>query len=251
MQPPSHPLRTRILGIDGCRAGWLVAERHPNTAALTFQILNNDDLRFALHDCAMAFVDMPIGLPETECARPADRALRAVLSRGRRSSVFNPPVRQVLACDAYADANAASRLACGAGLSKQSWFLVPRIRALDQILSGRQDLQAQVLESHPEWLFERLAVAELASKKTAEGFQQRLAWLAKWAPEVVQSVPTLLASVRRSAVLPDDVLDALVLLREAQFAQKNGVFAIPDGSQAGPGCYHAALPSQAVDRAAH
>ena len=228
------------MGIDGCRAGWLVAERHMESAALTLKVVDDDGLRSALQQCALALVDMPIGLSQTAPSRPCDRALRAALSRGRRSSVFNPPVRAVLACDTWDDANATSRLICGAGLSRQSWFLVPKIRVLDQLLSGRQDLQALALESHPEWLFERLSGHALAPKKTPAGQLQRLDLLAGWEPPLQQVVPAFLASVKRSAVQPDDVLDALVLLREAEMAVSEGLQTLPEGQLPGPEHYHAA-----------
>lgn len=228
------------MGIDGCRAGWLIAERHLEPEALTLKVVDDDGLHSALQRCALTLVDMPIGLPETAPSRPCDAALRAALSRGRRSSVFNPPVRAVLACDTWDDANATSRLVCGAGLSKQSWFLVPKIRVLDQLLSGRQDLQALVLESHPEWLFERLSGHALASKKTPAGQLQRLDLLTPWQPQLQQLVPTFLATVKRSAVQPDDVLDALVLLREAEIAFSEGLQTLPEGQVPGPGRYHAA-----------
>jgi predicted RNase H-like nuclease len=228
------------MGIDGCRAGWLVAERHMESAALTLKVVDDDGLRAALQRCALALVDMPIGLPETAPSRPCDTSLRAALSRGRRSSVFNPPVRAVLACGTWDDANATSRVICGAGLSRQSWFLVPKIRVLDQLFSGRQDLQTLVLESHPEWLFERLSGHALAPKKTPVGQLQRLDLLTGWEPPLQQVVPAFLASVKRSAVQPDDVLDALVLLREAEMAVSEGLQTLPEGQLPGPGHYHAA-----------
>ena len=240
MQPPSRPQHTTITGIDGCRAGWLVAERQIDSAALTIQVVHHDELHPVLQRCALALIDMPIGLPETKSSRPCDAALRATLSRNRRSSVFNPPIRAVLGCETWDEANATSRRLCGAGLSRQSWFLVPRIRVLDQLLSGRQDLQTRVLESHPEWLFERLSGIALAPKKTPAGQQQRLDLLITWEPPLREVVPTFLASVKRSAVQPDYVLDALVLLREAELGALQGLQTLPEGQLAGPGHYHAA-----------
>jgi predicted RNase H-like nuclease len=240
MQPPDHPICARILGIDGCRAGWLVAQRQPSSAALAIQVMDQPTLEAALRECTLAFVDMPMGLSDCEPSRPCDRALRRILSKSRRSSVFNPPVRAVLGCETYDDANAASRLSCGAGLSRQSWFLVPRIRALDHMLAGQPTLQTRVLESHPEWLFERLAGHALAPKKTSLGFQQRLILLAAWAADVETIVAAFLSTVRRSAVQPDDVLDALVLLREAEMAMLEGLMTIPEGQSPGPERYHAA-----------
>jgi predicted RNase H-like nuclease len=153
-------------------------------------------------------VDMPMGLADRE-RRRCDMEARRLLGP-RRSSVFPTPVRAVLGCETYAEALAVSRAVCGRGLSKQAWFLVPKIRELDGLV---RDLPAGVLsEVHPELAFAALAGGPLADpKRTAPGRAARLAALAP----VIADLDAL-AARRLPGAAPDDVLDACALAWSAR-----------------------------------
>ena len=200
----------RVAGIDGCRAGWIALTLGPEGAAARIAMAETwSALALEGHD--MLAVDMPIGLADTG-PRACDIAARQRLPRARKSSVFPPPRRAMLACASWAEANALGRAREGTGLSRQAWNLAAKIRELDRALGpGDQD---RVREVHPELVFQRLneaasqsstLPASLPSKKTAAGRAARLALLERAG---IPGLPGLLARVPRSGAQPDDLLDA-------------------------------------------
>ena len=93
---------------------------------------------------------------------------------GARSRVFldlRRPQLRYLPAD-YPGANAWSK-SDGSGLSKQAWFILPKVAEVDSALTP--DDQARVREVHPEVVFHRLAGGRLLpSKKTVQGRSIRL-----------------------------------------------------------------------------
>jgi predicted RNase H-like nuclease len=137
------------VGVDGCRSGWVVATTVRRGGALPHAVRIDVVSGFAeviamTADAQCVAVDMPIGLldlPRTG-GRDCDRAARALLGR-QGSSVFSPPARPALAAREYREAQ---RLQ-GAGLSIQTWNIVPRIRDVDGAMTP--SLQARILEARP------------------------------------------------------------------------------------------------------
>ena len=185
-----------VLGVDGCPGGWvgaLVTGRRVRWLAAR-------SVASMLDGAAVVGIDIMIGLPEAG-RRDADRAARDRLGTAR-SSVFYTPVRPVLAADGYPEANRISRACSGYGLSQQAWQLVPRIRQVDALMSA--DLQARVVEVHPELSFRALDPRVVHSKRTARGLGQRLRCLAGWVDL------GCLGEIPAGARL-DDALDALAV----------------------------------------
>lgn len=126
----------------------------------------------------------------------------------------------MLAFDRYEDANAFGK-ANGAGLSRQCWGIVPKIREADQQMT--RDLQGLVGEGHPELAFTRLCGAPCAyPKRTAEGARERRSALVAAG---LFSIDALLADLRRRhprkrEFADDDFYDAcaLSLTAEARLA---------------------------------
>jgi len=215
-----------VAGVDGCRSGWVVAWADPGLpsqdvasdrggvgAPLRLQVevvASFDPIaeRVRQGRVALVAVDMPMGLAERD-RRRCDLEARRLLGP-RRSSVFPTPVRAVLDCENYQEALSVSRTVCGRGLSKQAWFLVPKIRELDRVV---RDLPPDVVaEVHPELAFAALAGAPMAEpKRTAAGRDARLAALAP----VVTDLEAL-AARRLAGSAPDDVLDACALAWSAR-----------------------------------
>jgi predicted RNase H-like nuclease len=206
----------RVAGVDGCRTGWVVAEvpaggRSPTPATVTVidhfasiveRIDDPDD------PLVLVGVDMPVGLLDAG-RRACDVQARARLGP-RRSSIFPTPVRAALHAPDYATALAASRAADGGrGLSKQAFFLLPKIAEVDAAITPAH--QDRIVECHPESCFASIAGAPLpTTKRTPEGLAARTRLLRS---EIVD-VDGLLARAtterpRRARV--DDVLDALVV----------------------------------------
>ena len=88
----------RAVGADGCRGGWVVADRDGVEVA--------DRLDEVVADATVVVVgvDMPIGLPG-QWGREADRQARQLLGRPGASSVFPTPPRSLLTATTYATAN--------------------------------------------------------------------------------------------------------------------------------------------------
>ena len=159
------------------------------------------------------FIDIPIGLRESEgLARGCDSGARSVLGK-RASSVFSAPLRPVLAAADYPEANALSRQLSGKGLSKQAYNIMPKIREVDTLLLGSARARAALREVHPEVCFWSLAGRQAMShnKKTQSGFDERLAVLTGYLPEARDLITRALLQFPRKLVARDDIVDAFVV----------------------------------------
>jgi predicted RNase H-like nuclease len=179
-----------IAGIDGCKAGWIVATAR---AVVVVPKLHLD--RFTI-----AGIDMPIGLLDGP-PRVCDIAARKYLERAG-SSVFPAPPRIALDCINYHEALAVSRAATGRGISKQTFNIMAKVAELDHLIdeSNRQS----VIEVHPECSFKTMNCdKKLLSKKSLEGQIARHRLLSAHF-----DMPT---SPPRGAAI-DDMLDAYAVL---------------------------------------
>lgn len=201
-----------VLGVDGCRAGWVGAL----VEAGRVRWLSGDGIGGLLAvEAAAIGIDIPIGLPD-DGPRECDLLARRLLSP-RGATVFPAPVRTVLGAETYADACARSRSARrdGAAISLQTWHLLPKIAAVDAAMTP--ELEDRVAEVHPEVSFTRLAGAPLPPKRRAEGRGPRLAALTSWLSDPAGAIAARPAGARL-----DDALDALAASwSAARFA--NGV----------------------------
>ncbi len=177
----SAPLR--LLGVDGCRAGWVVAESDPALSALTFEIVPTFAALLARlgGGPAVVGVDIPIGLPgglrsgsagagrgvALPTRRRADGAARTFLGPRRAASVFSAPCRPTLAATSYREACAleAAARGHGVGLSQQAYNIIPKIREVDRAVTPAHQRPVSavagggvwVREAHPEVTFAVLA----------------------------------------------------------------------------------------------
>lgn len=219
-------------GVDGCRGGWVVATtvRRGGDAlphAVSIAVVSGFAEVIALTaDAQCVAVDMPIGLLDSPRAggRDCDRAARALLGR-QGSSVFSPPARPALAAREYREAQ---RLQ-GAGLSIQTWNIVPRIRDVDGSMTP--SLQGRVFEAHPELAFRTLAGrdAVMAGKSSADGFAQRVALLADAIGPAMPDLPSERSRIGTKTCALDDLADALVLADVARRAAGGTAFRVPSG----------------------
>lgn len=208
------------VGIDGCRMGWLAAWLNGDSALQWTLSARWHDLN--LEAAAMIAVDMPIGL--APCGpRACDIAARRLLPTPRKSSVFPPPRRYMLACSSWQDAHAAGKATEGVGLSRQAWNITPKIRELDEAIAPAD--QSRIREVHPELVFNRLADGRpLPPKRTAAGHAARLRLLgAAGVPGLAETMPT----VPKSAVARDDVLDAAACALAAQAMRRGAATRLP------------------------
>jgi predicted RNase H-like nuclease len=204
---------TLLRGVDGCRAGWLCVELQQQERLVRVRLCHSAAELFEGAEPAVTAIDMPIGLGENG-PRPCDQAARRFL-RQRGSSVFPAPVRAVLTATTYEQACELSLAAQGRKLSKQSYFLLPKIRELDGVLRADPLLAAAVVEAHPEVCFARWNgdTPMLHAKKTAAGRAERLALVEGHFPGAASRVR---GRFLKREVADDDILDALATLHTAR-----------------------------------
>lgn len=199
------------VGVDGCRAGWVCAGWDGRHWVLVL-IPSLEDLLPLLAPSAIVCIDMPIGLSENG-VRACDQAARRLLGP-RASSVFPAPPRLALKEAAYADINNESKRRFGRGVSKQAFYLLPKIRELESILSRPEVRTLNWHETHPELCFAALnnGAPMPHNKKSEAGRLERLVILKRALGEsVVMSVyDSFAAEVPRARCQLDDIVDALV-----------------------------------------
>jgi predicted RNase H-like nuclease len=199
------------VGVDGCKNGWF------------FFCLEDSELQFgvvshvqalieSVADESVVFIDIPIGLRTgDEGERLCDLKARQVLSPARGSSVFPVPCRQAVYASSYEEASAQNQRVLGKGLSKQSWAIASKIREVDTLLRSSRRARSMVREVHPEVCFWGLSGAPMQhSKKTREGFEERMAVLASILPGAFELVEAAFLEHGGFEANRDDVLDALV-----------------------------------------
>jgi predicted RNase H-like nuclease len=200
----------RVLGIDGCKGGWIYIGLDDIEAC--FGVVKTiKELTLSQGDDSRYLIDIPIGLIDAGDERECDRLSRRLLGQGRGSSVFPSPTRQAIYCNDYLEASALNHQFTGRKLSKQSWAISPKIRELDELLEGKPSLKGKIREVHPELLFYGLAGGKPMrwSKRTPEGFLERLELLDSVFPEAKKLFTRIRESTKPSIVAADDILDAM------------------------------------------
>lgn len=153
LQQPGKVLRRgalRVAGVDGCPGGWFVVlwdgkEDWQCVLCPTFASVIR-----STSSCTIVGVDIPMGLLREgqKGGRECDRCARRLLGRVRGSSVFSPPSRKALSAK---DVLQARMLNAPAGLTKQAFHLLPKIKEVDEVMTPR--LQERIKEVHPEASF--------------------------------------------------------------------------------------------------
>lgn len=195
------------VGIDGCRAGWISVIRKFD-GSLAWQLApSTTEILSSLPKDAVVLIDMIIGLPKGEqSGRQCDRLARQIL-QPHGSRVFAAPPREALRAHSYKEACRLARQASGKAISKQCWYLFPKIKELDLLRDQR------IRESHPELVFSRFNQGRpiATSKKQPAGQLERLKLLQVQMPESHALYNDLIAKTRRKDIARDDALDALAL----------------------------------------
>lgn len=149
-----------LVGLDGCRAGWIGAFVRPAGEEVRVRTMPRmADIADAPEKPAVIAIDMPIGLPERTGVggRAAENAIRPLLG-ARQSSVFSVPSRAALEAS---DHREACHIALATSdpprkISKQLFMIAPKIREVDAALRSDATLAARTFEVHPEAAFWRL-----------------------------------------------------------------------------------------------
>lgn len=194
---------TRVLGVDGCKAGWIGVAVRDGFARAYFAQEIGELAAMAAKDgeLGVVAVDIPIGLPDRG-RRAADVLARRAVG-ARWPSVFITPTRAALEAGGYAAAAAVNRRLAGEGISRQAFALKEKLLQVDRWV---RRTSLRVVEIHPEVCFAQLAGAPLPDRKTTwAGAERRRALLEGAGIEVPRDLGTAgaMAGV-------DDVLDAAV-----------------------------------------
>jgi predicted RNase H-like nuclease len=218
-----------LIGIDGCRSGWLVAASDPALSALRFAVVGDLELLVARAERggALVAIDIPIGLGDGG-PRTCDLEARRLLGRPRGSSVFPAPCRRALAATTYRRACALSRRALGVALSIECFNIMPKIRQVDALMTPAR--QAFVREVHPELVF-ALASGRgrglVEPKRTAAGERVRLRVLRRMVPRFDPAA--VRAQLGPAGVARDDVIDAVACLVAARRIAAGEALVLPAG----------------------
>jgi predicted RNase H-like nuclease len=205
---PSKAGYSTLVGVDGCRGGWLAVSEEGGAEPAAQIFSQFADLCDAFGPQALVAVDIPIGLP-ARGPRLCDQEARKLLGRPRASSVFPAPIRACIAAADYPVANNLHRVADGRGLTKQAFAILPKIREVDEALRDRTKACPEIIEVHPEVCFGAWAGIPMKHpKRRGAGFYERASLIeARW--------PGALAAQRKSLVgqyAKDDLADAFAAL---------------------------------------
>ena len=210
-EPGVKPECGWVAGVDGCRAGWLVAMLAPVDAGIRFHLLERfAEIASLPERAAIIAVDMPIGLPEHIGAygRGPERLVRRLLGE-RQSAVFSVPSRAAVYATDYRDA---CRIAAHTSdppkkVSRQLFGIAPKICELDAFLRGPSP-RAPLYEVHPEVAFWRLnGERALAEPKKRKGQPYEPSLALRRALLAGEGLKTQAAPPKGAAA--DDVLDAI------------------------------------------
>ena len=213
-----EPQSLQVAGVDGCKAGWLVAIASaieqssrmdaPNVLKLTNLLVAStfSDVLSQTRDCQLVCVDIPIGLSDRAKPRECDIAARKRLGGQRASSVFPAPIRPCLSTEDYKTACEISLEHSGKKLSRQSFALLEKIRQVDDLMTPA--LQHRIREIHPEVSFWSLNnhKAIQQNKKTVPGQAQRH----KLLQQIFADMDDVLSKSPTVGFAMDDAFDVLV-----------------------------------------
>lgn len=195
-----------IVGIDGCRDGWIAAILEPGGTRI--EVLNSLMPLFGDPALIAAVIDVPIGLPETG-PRSCDLLARRLLHAPRASSVFPAPLRCMLPARSQAEASQLRLAAEGKRCSVQLAAILPKIREVDDLLDPQKQLK--IREGHPEVSFALMNGRKSMSyaKRHTSGRDERITLLRSTFPDVLSAM----SGLERFAI---DAIDAYAMLWSAR-----------------------------------
>lgn len=216
-----------VLGIDGCKGGWLAAVAAGPRLAIKWR----PDIEAVLSAYATnvkALIDIPIGLPDSpqQAAFRPDKAARAILGK-KYSSVFPAPYRLVAQAK---DTNEAWEVnkAVGGNANYMTMGIRKAVAEVDRFLQENVAWQNKLCECHPEVCFTVLngGTPLIESKKGEVGREKRLNILARWGIKREQFSGHPLYAKHK-----DDVIDALCLVLVGRLAAKGKTTVIPPAAE--------------------
>lgn len=210
-----------VLGVDGCKGGWVGVELHSGRFACAHFHPTLAGLLALVPAATAVGVDMPLGLMDTEM-RSSDRAAQRLLA-GRASSIFVMPPRPVFDAADHATGTALSVALTGKGISIQAWGLKAKLLEAEAL----HGLSLPLFEVHPELSFRQMGLLPSdGGKKTWRGQRARLRTLAGHGIDVPEDLGAVV-----DRIPADDVLDAAAAAWSAHRIAAGLAFCLPDPPQ--------------------
>lgn len=221
-----------FIGIDGCKGGWFcTAVKSLNAPYWQMEFITSlTEISGAIRQSELVLIDMPIGLrSRNNNERVCDSEARIRLAPEQETAIYPVPCRRALKSDTYAEASAVNYGCTGRKLSQQTWNAIPKIREVDLYIRRRQ-LRGRIRETRPELVFWALNNQQplQSSKKTDEGFEERMEVLGRYFSETRALINAFLISTSygQGVVERDDVIDSLACAVAA--ACKGRLMTLPD-----------------------
>jgi predicted RNase H-like nuclease len=202
-------------GIDGCKAGWFVVRIDDSDRSWSHGVFADIATAYEWLGASKILIDMQIGLvgdgAEGSEGRRCEREGRRLLGASRRSSIFVSPSRVALRVGDYPEASELNFRATGRRLSKQTWWIMPKILEVEEFVLANPSVVQRLLEVNMELLFWALNESRPMAcyKKTEEGFRERMGVLESWYPRGGELLTDAMGSYLRRDVARDDIVDAL------------------------------------------
>ncbi|MGO9120784.1 MAG: DUF429 domain-containing protein [Desulfomonilaceae bacterium] len=200
-----------IVGLDGCKGGWIAVMITDSGEWEVKLFLSIADVWNYYQDSFLILIDIPIGLKLGGTERRCDLEARKLLGK-RHSSVFPVPCRGAIYTESYGEACAINEQQTGRRLSKQTWAITPKIREVDQFLLNHEKARINMREIHPEVCFWGLAGGRPMSynKKKPSGANERQQTLRSIFPHTDSLIAQAFGNPNfRAKVGKDDILDAM------------------------------------------
>ncbi|MEO0796179.1 MAG: DUF429 domain-containing protein [Verrucomicrobiota bacterium] len=213
----------QVIGIDGCKAGWLAVAIGDNGDGSVGLFGTVYEALIAHESADLFLIDMPIGLPDTmHPVRECDTIARKLLGKGMTSRVFDPPPRRTLTAPNHEEACRISKLILGKKISLQSYNIAPKIHELDIVLRNNRNYVDRTREAHPELAFACMnnRKALRVSKKQKAGIQGRLQVLQRHYEHSRDLFAYAKTSTYRKDAALDDIVDAMALAVMAKSAKE-------------------------------
>jgi predicted RNase H-like nuclease len=207
----------KVIGVDGCRYGWCAAILEYKKAKIEL-FRSFEELAKWAFPAQRVWVDIPIGLGNKEIQRNVENQMRALLKPVRHTSVFNTPVRPAVYERNYDYAKKVHFDHTGQFISVQSWGICQKIKEVDQFLIRNKTDRDIIRESHPELCFSWWNESKPLpyAKSTSDGISLRMNLLRNHIENFDQVYENALDRFPRKAVQRHDILDALILMVNAQ-----------------------------------
>ncbi|MFA5668285.1 MAG: DUF429 domain-containing protein [Balneolaceae bacterium] len=214
-------------GIVGCKIGWLLIS-FDEDGALYKTLQTADELSAAFTEYDRIFIDMPIGLEDENLDRECDLLMRKSVGADYAAKVLTPPIRPALDAPSYVEANMISFDYTEVQLSLETWNIVPKIQMVDGLLQSNPDFREKVLESHPEFLLQKLNGGVIFQKSNLKrGVRHRLELVRDQEAIADDFFRDIKEDYRRSEIAEAAIVDAMALALFAKRSATKGLKTMP------------------------